>query len=212
MGLFERKHSVSMLGDKDIQTIRQQLDAILDIAKSYDRTMASAGLLTISLEGRMRGDLLAFTLYLAGADKTIKLQEVEVVNRIFDINLDHVDFKIFRDDVSAHLFEHAIPPSILMLMELGSTLQREMDATGDAMDTNLAAAFCVDLINLYALVGSALISADGRITERESADLIRYLALMCRAAFGDEAELPAGPAQQTLVAHTRLFGRKPKLA
>lgn len=212
MSLFERKRSVRALDPASIDAIRHELEAVLSVAASYDALMAKNASLTISLEGRIRGDLLAFVLYLAGITRGVDTREIAVVNRIFDINLDHVDFKIFRDDVSAHLFEHAIPPSILMLMELGSTLQREMDATGDAMDTNLAAAFCVDLINLYALVGSALISADGRITERESADLIRYLALMCRAAFGDEAELPAGPAQQTLVAHTRLFGRKPKLA
>lgn len=211
MSLFERKRSVRALDPASIDAIRNELEAVLSVAASYDALMAKNNSLTISLEGRIRGDLLAFVLYLAGITRGVDQREIDVVNRIFDINLDHVDFKIFRDDVSAHLFEHAIPPSILMLMELGSTLQREMDATGDAMDTNLAAAFCVDLINLYALVSSALISADGKITERESADLIRYLALMCRAAFGDDAELPAGPAQQTLVAHTRLFGRKPKL-
>ena len=205
MGLFERKHSVSMLGDKDIQTIRQQLDAILDIAKSYDRTMASAGLLTISLEGRMRGDLLAFTLYLAGADKTIKLQEVEVVNRIFDIDLSHVDFELFRKDVSDSNFEHAIPPSILILKELGKRLEAEH--ASDANSTKVAQALCRDLINVYALIGSALLSADGQVTERESEDLVSYLIMISEAALGTGAELPEGAAQRTLAAHERLFGR-----
>ena len=209
MGLFERKHSVSMLGDKDIQTIRQQLDAILDIAKSYDRTMASAGLLTISLEGRMRGDLLAFTLYLAGADKTIKLQEVEVVNRIFDIDLSHVDFELFRKDVGDANFEHAIPPSVLILKELGKRLEAER-AT-DTGSAEVARTLCCDLINVYALIGSALLSADGQVTEQESADLVRYLAMISEAALGTGATLPEGAAQRTLAAHERLFGNLRRL-
>lgn len=204
MGLFERKHSVSMLGDKDIQTIKRQLDAMLDIAKSYDRTMASAGLLTISLEGRMRGDLLAFTLYLSGADKTIKLQEVEVVNRIFDIDLSHVDFELFRKDVSDANFEHAIPPSILILKELGKRLAAER--ASDPHSTEVAQALCCDLINVYALIGSALLSADGQVGERESEDLVSYLIMISEAALGTGAELPEGAAQRTLAAHERLFG------
>ncbi len=204
MGLFERKRSVGTLGDQDIQAIKQQLGAMLDIAKSYDRTMASAGLLTVSLEGRMRGDLLAFTLYLAGADKTIKPQEVEVVNRIFDIDLSHVDFELFRKDVGNTNFEHAIPPSILILKELGNRLQAERAA--DANSRAVASALCEDLINVYALIGSALLSADGQVSERESADLIRYLTMISEAALGQGAGLPKGAAQRTLAAHKRLFG------
>ena len=205
MGLFERKHSVSMLGDKDIQTIKTQLDAMLDIAKSYDRTMSSAGLLTISLEGRMRGDLLAFMLYLAGADKTIKLQEVEVVNRIFDIDLSHVDFELFRKDVGDTNFERAIPPSVLILKELGRRLEAEY--AEDTGSSEVAHALCCDLINVYALIGSALLSADGQVTEQESADLVRYLTMISEAALGTGATLPEGAAQRTLAAHERLFGK-----
>ena len=212
MALFERKRSVRALDPASVDAIRRELESVLSVAASYDALMVKNGSATISLEGRIRGDLLAFVLYLAGITKGVDAREIAVVNRIFDIDLDHVDFQLFHDDVSTHLFEHAIPPSILMLMELGSTLQIQMRASGDEMDTNLAAAFCVDLINLYALVGSALISADGKITERESTDLIRYLTLMCHSAFGEEAELPPGPAQQALAAHARLFGRKPKLS
>lgn len=211
MALFERKRSVRALDDAAVDAIRSELKSVLGVASSYDQLMMHTDAPPISIEGRIRGDLLAFVLYLAGITKGVDLREILVVNRIFDIDLSHVDFQIFHDDVSGHLFEHAIPPSVLMLMELGSTLQREMDASGDAMDTNLAAAFCVDLINLYALVGSALISADGKITERESADLLRYLYMMCRAAFGENTELPSGPAYSVLTAHKRLFGRVPKL-
>ena len=204
MGLFERKRSVSALDDKDIQTIKRQLDAMLDIARSYDRTMASAGLLTISLEGRMRGDLLAFTLYLAGADKSIKLQEVAVVNRIFDIDLSHVDFELFRKDVGDANFEHAIPPSVLILKELGKRLEAEHSV--DTSSTEVAQTLCRDLINVYALIGSALLSADGQVTEQESADLVRYLSMICEAALGASASLPEGAAQRTMAAHERLFG------
>ncbi len=209
MALFEKKRSVRALDNQSVDAIRSELESVLNVAASYDRLMSHIDALTISLEGRIRGDLLAFVLYLSGITRGVDPREIEVVNRIFDINLDHADFKLFRDDVSSHLFEHAIPPSILMLCELGRTLQQEMEASGNGMDTNLSAAFCVDLINLYALVGSALISADAKITERESADLINYLLLMCRAAFGPNTELPSGPAYQTLVAHRRLFGRLP---
>ena len=209
MGLFERKRSVSRLGDQDIQTIKQQLDAMLDIARSYDRTMASAGLLTISLEGRMRGDLLAFTLYLAGADKTIKLQEVEVVNRIFDIDLSHVDFELFRKDVGDANFEHAIPPSVLILKELGKRMEAERSV--DAGSKEIARTLCHNLINVYALIGSALLSADGQISEQESSDLVRYLTMISEAALGTGAELPEGAAQRTLAAHERLFGKLHRL-
>ena len=205
MGLFERKRSVSRLDDQDIQTIKQQLDTMLDIARSYDRTMASAGLLTISLEGRMRGDLLAFTLYLAGADKSIKLQEVEVVNRIFDIDLSHVDFELFRKDVGDANFERAIPPSVLILKELGKRLEAEHAA--DAGPTKVVRILCDDLINVYALIGSALLSADGQVSESESADLVRYLIMISEAALGTGAALPEGAAQRTLAAHERLFGK-----
>ena len=205
MGLFERKRSVSKLGDQDIRTIKQQLDAMLDIARSYDQTMASAGLLTVSLEGRMRGDLLAFTLYLAGADRAIKLQEVDVVNRIFDIDLSHVDFELFRKDVGDANFEHAIPPSILILKELGRRLEAER--TSDANSTKVAQTLCRDLINVYALIGSALLSADGQVSERESTDLVRYLSMISEAALGSESGLPEGAARRTLAAHERLFGR-----
>ena len=205
MGLFERKRSVSRLDDQDIRTIKQQLDAMLDIARSYDRTMSSAGLLTISLEGRMRGDLLAFTLYLAGADKSIKLQEVEVVNRIFDIDLSHVDFELFRKDVGDANFERAIPPSVLILKELGKRLEAEHAA--DAGSTKVARTLCDDLINVYALIGSALLSADGQVSESESADLVRYLIMISEAALGTGAALPKGAAQRTLAAHERLFGK-----
>ena len=211
MALFERRRSVRALDPASVAAIKRELQSVLSVAASYDKLMANDDALIISLEGRIRGDLLTFVLYLAGISRGVDKREIAIVNDLFDINLDHVDFTMFRSDVSGRLFERAIPPSILMLMELGTTLQREMSASGNEMDTNLAAAFSVDLINLYALVGSALVSADGSITERESADLIRYLYLMCRAAFGPNSELPPGPAQQVLAAHVRLFGKPPKL-
>lgn len=209
MALFEKKRSVQALDDQSIEAIRKELASVLSVAANYDALMAHNDTLTISLEGRIRGDLLAFVLYLAGITKGTDLREIRVVNQIFDIGLSQADFHMFHADVSSYRFEHAVPPSILMIGELGRTLQHEMELSGNAIDTNLAAAFSVDLINLYALVGSALISADAEVTERESADLIRYLFQMCRAAFGPNTELPAGPAHQTLLAHKRLFGREP---
>ena len=212
MGLFERKRSVRALDDASIDAVRGELESVLAVAQSYDQLMMHTDAPPISIEGRIRGDLLAFVLYLAGVGKGVDMREIQVIDRIFDINLQHVDFQIFREDVGDRLFERAIPASILMLLELGNTLQREMEASGNAVDTNLAAAFSVDLINLYALVGSAIISADERITERESADLLRYLYMMCHAAFGENTELPSGSAYRVLAAHKRLFGRLPKLS
>lgn len=211
MGLFERKRSVRALGPEAIEFIHQELESVLSVASSYDQLMANDEMIEISLEGRIRGDLLAFMLYLSGVSRGIDLREIQIVNKIFDIDLCHVDFTIFRNDVSDYLYEHAIPASILYLQELGTVLQREMAADGKKVDADFAAAFSVDLINLYALVGSALISADGKVTERESGDLVRYLYRMCVGAFGPEAVLPDGPAHRTLDAHIRLFGKEPKL-
>ena len=211
MGLFERKRSVRALGPVAIESIRKELESVLSVASSYDQLMSHNETVPISLEGRIRGDLLAFVLYLSGVSRGVDPREIEVVNQIFDIDLCHVDFQIFRTDVSDHLFEYAIPASILCLQELGSILQQEMASSGKAVDTDLASAFIVDLINMYALVGSALISADSKVTERESADLVRYLHRMCVGAFGPEAKMPEGPASRTLAAHVRLFGKEPKL-
>lgn len=220
MSLFEKKRSVAALGDAAIVSIKNELDEVLSVAASYDQLMmAHSTDMIISLEGRIRGDLLAFVLYLAGIGKGVDLREIMVVNRIFDIDLSHVDFQIFRHDVGNKSFEHAVPPSILILKELGNTLQREQTRTSDGSassqfpDENgmsiLANELCRDLINVYALIGSAFISADGRVSERESGDLIRYLTMITKALFGPSAELPDGAARRTLDAHRRLFRRPP---
>lgn len=221
MSLFNRKRSVIALDEKSLGLIKQELESTLSIAKSFDAIMSKSTDIVISLEGRMRGDLLAFTLYLAGISNGVKQSEIDVVNHLFDIDLSHVDFELFRKDVGNRNFEHAVPPSILILKELGSKLQTEQTRTSDgatAADiaersgvTDMSQELCHDLINLYALIGSALSSADGVITKRESEDLIRYLYLMTRAVDGPEAELPEGAARRTVEAHKRLFDKAPKI-
>jgi|GEM_PF-2789936 len=218
MSLFNKKRSVMALGDDAIASIKQELNSILGIAASYDKTLAQSGKLIISLEGRVRGDLLAFVLYLDGVGKSkVDLREIEVVNQIFDIDLSHVDFTLFRSEVGDKAFEHAVPASILIFNEMGKIVQREQFRKRDGSvgsqgnSAELSSLFVNGLINLYALIGSAFISADGQISEHESEDLIRYLCMMNRAVNGTGAPLPAGAAQRTLDAHVRLFGKQPKL-
>ena len=221
MSLFDKKRSVVALGDDAIQSIRNELNSVLGIARSFDELMAKSGDLVISLEGRIRGDRLAFTLYLSGINRGVDPREIQVVNSIFDIDLSHVDFQIFSKDVSSRNFERSVPPSILILKEMGMVLQRETTTNEDGITaseaaerggvTNMATKLPDDLINLYALVGSAFISADSQISKRESNDLCRYLYMMKRAVSGYGAELPEGPAQQVVLGHVRLFGRGPKI-
>lgn len=220
MSLFERKRSVVALGQEALDSIKSELDSLLRIAASYDQLISKGNGMVISLEGRIRGDLVAFTLYLAGVTKGVDPREIAVVNRIFDIDLSHVDFLIFRKDVANKWYETAVPPSILILNEMGSVLQQEQTTAEDGRTasqvaeesgvTNIAQAFSDDLINMYALIGSAFISADEKVTKRESEDLIRYLYMLARSVYGEDAKLPAGPAQRTEWAHERLFGKKPK--
>lgn len=216
MGLFEKKRSVVALSDQALDTIKEELDSVLSVAKSYDQIMVKNGDgILISLEGRIRGDLLAFTLYLSGVSGNwVSPKEIQTVNRLFDIDLSHVDFEIFYADVSNKYYERSVPASILLIKELGNQIEREARRFegGAQMDRpNFALAFACDLINVYALIGSALISADSTVTERESADLIRYLYLMNTAVQGGGAPLPSGAASRTVEAHVRLFGKAPKL-
>lgn len=218
MSLFEKKRPVTALSKEDIDSIKQELQSILDIAASYDQVMMRSGELVISLEGRIRGDLLAFLLYLDGVGRgKTDPKEIEVVNQIFDIDLSHVDFQIFRNDVGNKSFESSVPPSALILNEMGKAVQREQFRKSDGDvgpqgDTDtLSGLFVSGLINIYALIGSAFISADGQAIESESNDLIRYLYMINRAVNGPNAPLPAGPAQRVYDAHVRLFGRRPKV-
>ena len=218
MSLFDKKRSVAALSDRAIDSIKNELDSMLGVAASFDNVMQKSDTICISLEGRMRADLLAFTLYLDGVGKgPTDLAEIKVVNKIFDIDLSHVDFQLYRKDVGNRSFEHAVPPSVLMLNELGRTVQREQFRTSDGSvasqgETSELSSMLVDgLINLYALIGSAFISADGQIRESESNDLIRYLCMMSRAVNGPDASLPEGPAQNVCQSHVRLFGKQPRL-
>ncbi|MDO4806693.1 MAG: hypothetical protein Q4A07_05535 [Coriobacteriales bacterium] len=218
MSLFDKKRSVTALSKEAIDSIKQDLQSMLSIAASYDQVMMRSGELVISLEGRIRGDLLAFALYLDGVGKgKTDPKEIEVVNQIFDIDLSHVDFEIFRNDVGNKSFESSVPPSALILNEMGKAVQREQFRKSDGNvgpqgDTDtLSNLLVADLINLYALIGSAFITADGQALESESNDLIRYLCMINRALNGPDAPLPAGPAQRVYQAHIRLFGRKPKV-
>lgn len=218
MSLFNRKRSVAALSKDAIHSIKQELNSILDIAASYDKVMSKSDKLVISLEGRVRGDLLAFLLYLDGVGRgPTDPTEIRVVNQIFDIDLSHVDFVLFRKDVGDKSFENAVPPSVLIFDEMGKAVQREQFRTSDGSigpqgtTTDLSNLFVSGLINLYALIGSAFISADGTIRENESADLIRYISMINRTVYGEDAPLPEGAAQRTLDAHVRLFGKKPKL-
>lgn len=218
MSLFDKKRPVTALSKEDIDSIKQELQSILDIAASYDQVMMRSGELVISLEGRIRGDLLAFLLYLDGVGRgKTDPKEIEVVNQIFDIDLSHVDFQIFRNDVGNKSFENSVPPSALILNEMGKAVQREQFRKSDGDvgpqgDTDtLSGLFVSGLINIYALIGSAFISADGQALESESNDLIRYLYMINRAVNGPNAPLPAGPAQRVYDAHVRLFGRRPKI-
>ena len=220
MGLFERKRSVAALDAKALESIKLELNELLSIAASYDNVIARQQKMYISLEGRIRGDLLAFVLYLAGVTKGIDLREVLAVNQIFDIDLSHFDFQLFAKEVGSKSFERSVPPSILLLKELGNELQRAQTLTSDGSVSTafedvdgmsvLARELCLDLINAYALIGSAFISADSTVTERESGDLVRYLYLMSDAVHGEGAPLPMGAATRAEQAHVRLFGKKPK--
>ena len=191
MSLFDKKRSVAALSDNAIDSIKNELNSMLDIAASFDNVMQKSDAICISLEGRMRADLLAFTLYLDGIGKgPTDPAEIKVVNKIFGIDLSHVDFQLYRKDVGNRSFEHAVPPSILMINELGKTVQREQFRTSDGSvaaqgkTSDLSDMLVNGLINLYALIGSAFISADGQIRESESNDLIRYLYMMCHAVNG----------------------------
>lgn len=220
MSLFEKKRSVAALDDRAIATIRQELHDMLSIAASYDKVASRDNGMHVGLEKRIRGDLIAFVLYLAGATKSIDMREILVVNQIFDIDLSYVDYQLFCKEIDPESFETTVPSSILLLKKLGDELQRAQTRTSDGSDSTafadedgmsvLAHELCDDLINAYALIGSAFISADTQITERESGDLIRYLLMMTRALFGPNANLPEGPAASTLEAHRRLFHRRPR--
>ncbi len=219
MGLFTKKRAVTALGSEALNAIKGELDSVLIIASSYDQMMLRSGALVISLEGRIRGDLLAFLLYLSGIHKGVDQREIDVVNHIFDIDLSHVDFDLFHKDVGTKSFERAIPPSLLILKELGATVQRAQFKTSDGSDSTmpeseadvLSHMLVCDVINLYALIGSAFISANERVTERESGDLVRYLYSITRGIYGPNASLPEGAATRALNAHVRLFGKKPKI-
>ena len=218
MSLFDKKRPVTALSKEDIDSIKRELQSILDIAASYDQVMMKSGELVISLEGRIRGDLLAFLLYLDGVGRgKTDPKEIEVVNQIFDIDLSHVDFQIFRNDVGNKSFESSVPPSALILNEMGKAVQRAQFRKSDGDvgpqgDTDtLSGLFVSGLINVYALIGSAFISADGQAVESESNDLIRYLYMINRAVNGPDAPLPTGPAQRVYDAHVRLFGKRPKI-
>ena len=218
MSLFNKKRSVMALSDESIAAIKRELDSILNVAANFDKLMAKTGKLVISLEGRVRGDLLAFVLYLDGMGSgPTDPAEIRVVNQIFGIDLSHVDFTLYRKDVANKYFENAVPPSVLIFNEMGRSVQRAQftkeDGTVSAQGQTdeLSQMFVSGLINLYALIGSAFISADGMIRESESTDLIRYLTMINSAISGADAPLPEGPAQQTLASHVRLFGKKPKL-
>ena len=218
MSLFNKKRSVMALSDESIAAIKRELDSILNVAANFDKLMAKTGKLVISLEGRVRGDLLAFVLYLDGMGSgPTDPAEIRVVNQIFGIDLSHVDFTLYRKDVANKYFENAVPPSVLIFNEMGRSVQRAQftkeDGTVSAQGQTdeLSQMFVSGLINLYALIGSAFISADGMIRESESTDLIRYLTMINNAISGEDAPLPDGPARQTLASHVRLFGKKPKL-
>lgn len=216
--LFNKKRSVRALGDEAIDTIKQELDNMLAVAASFDKAMASTGNLVISLEGRVRGDLLAFALYLDGVGRgPTDLREIAIVNKIFDIDLSHVDFELFRKDVGDKSFESAVPASVLIFNEMGGMVQREQFKKADGtvapsgQANDLSRLFVEGLINLYALIGSAFISADEMVSQRESNDLIRYLCMINRAITGSDLPLPDGAAQRAYDAHVRLFGKAPKL-
>lgn len=218
MSLFEKRRPVTALSDQEIQSIKQELHSILQIAQSFDQVMGKSGNAVVGLEGRVRADLLAFVLYLDCAGRApTDPAEIAVVNTIFDTDLTKADFALYRKEVSNKLFEKSVPPSILIYSEMGKAVQREQFRTSDGTvgpegtSNTLSSMFVHGLINLYALIGSAFISADGEAREKESGDLIRYLSMMNRAINGADAPLPKGPAQQAYDAHIRLFGKKPKL-
>lgn len=221
MSLFNKKRSVVTLNNDAIESIRQELHSLLEVAASFDRIAAKTNGAVISLEGRIRADLLAFVLYLDGIDRGTDPAEIAVVNKIFDIDMWHEDFALFSRDVANRLFETTVPPSILILSEMGKILQTETSRSGEGETASqVASRNGVDdialelgngLVNLYALIGSAFISADGSVSRRESEDLIRYVAMTGRAVNGAEAPLPKGAAQRIYDAHVRLFGRKPKI-
>lgn len=218
MSLFNKKRSVRALDQDSLDAIKRELDSTLNIAANFDKLMAKTGKLAISLEGRVRGDLLAFVLYLDGVGRggPTDPNEIRVVNKIFDIDLSHVDFELFRNDVGDTHFEHAVPASVLIFNEMGKSVQRaqftKSDGTvsAEGQTNDLSDLFVCGLINLYALIGSAFISADSVIHESESADLIRYVSMINSAVFGKGAPLPEGAASNALAAHVRLFGKKPK--
>lgn len=216
MSLFNKKRSVMALDKSSIDAIKSELQSSLNVAESFDKLLAKSGKLVISLEGRVRGDLLAFVLYLDGVGRgPTDPAEIKVVNQIFDIDLSHVDFELFRKDVGDTNFEHAVPPSVLIFNEMGKNVQRAQFTKSDGsvaqegQTSDLSDLFVSGLINLYALIGSAFISADGVIHKNESADLIRYIRMINSAVYGEGAPLPAGAAQQTLAAHIRLFKKEP---
>lgn len=221
MSLFNTRRSVRALSDEALESIKQRLESMLSIAASLDVAMGKTDSFVISLEGRMRGDLLAFMLYLDGVDKNTDPADIAVVNRLFDTNLTQTDFAMFRQEVANKWFEQAVPPSFLILKELGKTLQTEQETAPDGRTAlevsqqsgvqDIALELGNGLIDLYALVGSAFLSADGNITKRESNDLIRYLAMLNRSVNGVDAPFPPGAAQRAYDAHIRLFGRKPRL-
>lgn len=221
MSLFNRKRSVVALDDDAIESIKQEFHSLLEVAASVDKIASNSSKPVISLEGRIRADLLAFVLYFDGIDKETDPTEIAVVNKMFDIDLWYEDFAIHSRDMAKKLFEKTVPPSILILNELGRMLQTETTRSANGETASQVASrngvgdisreLGNGLVNLYALIGSAFISADGQVTQRESEDLIRYVAMMSRAVNGADAPLPQGAAQRTFDAHVRLFGKRPRI-
>lgn len=205
MTFFERCVPVTRLSESEVEELRDLYQEIHAQLSMFDMLSGTSNDPFKSLAKEFRGNFLTFMMYLSNADGRICEEEVAVMNRILDKNILRKTYReaVRRSDseiiasqgplsVSRHLrMTTTVIAARFSGNAVGSEIMGALESSmqEDAVD-GLHEIWARHVVDLYALIGRALIAADDRVRQSEAEKFIAYIDFLNQRLRGDGAELP----------------------
>ncbi|MCD8326993.1 MAG: AAA family ATPase [Lachnospiraceae bacterium] len=127
-----------------------------------------------SLETRdyVRIEMMKYTMYLALADKSATLQETQFIRDYFERVVTPADLPglIKKYQISGPVYESSVPNGMRTFVRADNQIYQKTGKNDTLM--------CESLYGLYDKVGKEFLACDDEVSEAESANMTKYLAML----------------------------------
>ena len=154
--------------NEDLQKVINNMYSLADSLDNAGLGMKQMG--DTSTKEALRIELLVYMIYLAGADRDIASEEVEMINNYFDFNLsaEYIKDFIISNKINDENFGKKIPAIIQLFVKIDNTLLSQQNNESYSFVSVL-------MYQTYEAFGKELLACDENVSEKEIDTLTVYL-------------------------------------